>query len=53
MIENKLKVDGVRRVADELKRVMGIEGSTHCNEHWVVYESDESLNSIPKINITL
>ena len=24
-----------------------------CDEHWVLYVSDESLNSIPETNITL
>ena len=24
-----------------------------CDEHWVLYVSDESLNSTPKTNITL
>ena len=31
---------------------MGIKEGT-CDEHWVLYISDESLNSTPKTNITL
>ena len=30
--------------------VMGIKEST-CGEHWVLYESDKSLKSIPETNI--
>ena len=32
--------------------VMGIKEGT-CDEHWVLHVSDESLNSIPEINIAL
>ena len=31
---------------------MGIKEGT-CDEHWVLYTSDESLNSTSEINITL
>ena len=31
------------------KWVMGIKEGT-CDEHWVLYVSDESLNSIPETN---
>ena len=33
------------------KWVMGIEST--CEEHWVLYVSDESINSVPETNITL
>ena len=32
--------------------VMGIKGGT-CDEHWVLYVSDESLNSTPETNTAL
>ena len=35
------------------KWVMGIKEGTHYNEQWVLYASDESLNSAPETNITL
>ena len=35
-----------------VKWVMGIKEGT-CGEHWVLYVSDESLNSTCKTNITL
>ena len=35
------------------KWVMGIKEDTCCDEHWALYLSDESLNSIPKTNFTL
>ena len=34
------------------KLVMGIKEGT-CDEHWVLYVSDESLNFTPETNITL
>ena len=34
------------------KRVMSIKEGT-CDEHWVLYVSDESLNPTPETNITL
>ena len=37
---------------DGLKWVMGTKEGT-CNEHWVLYVSDESLNSTPETNIAL
>ena len=33
--------------------VMGIKEGTCCDEHWVLYVSDESLNSTLEINIAL
>ena len=32
---------------------MGIEEGTWCNEHWVLYATDESLNSTHEANNTL
>jgi len=32
---------------------MGIKEGTCCDEHWVLYVSDESLNSTPETNTTL
>ena len=32
--------------------LMGMKEGT-CDEHWVLYVSDESLNSTPEINIAL
>ena len=29
---------------------MAIKENTWCNEHWVLYATDESLNSTPEIN---
>ena len=50
MIENKLPVAGgrVRRA----RWVVGIKDST-CDELWVLYVSDESLNSTPETNTAL
>ena len=31
----------------------GIKEGTCCDEHWVLYGSDESLNTTPETNITL
>ena len=54
-IENKLMVMGgeVDGGVGWVKYVMGIKEGTCCNEHWMLYASDESLNSIPASNITL
>ena len=35
------------------KWVMGIKEGIYGDEHWVLYVSDESINSTPEINITL
>ena len=48
--ENKLRVDGGVR---EGKWVMGIEGGTCWDEHWVLYVSDEPGESTPKTKSTL
>ena len=46
-VENKLRITG-----GEVSGAMGIKEGT-CDEHWVLYVSDESLNSTPETNITL
>jgi len=33
--------------------VKGIKEGTFCDDHWVLYLSDESLNSTPEANIAL
>ena len=35
------------------KWMMGIKEGAYWDEHWVSYVSDESLNAIPEIIITL
>ena len=35
------------------KRAKGIKEDTCWDEHWVLYVSDESLNSVPETVITL
>ena len=35
------------------KWMMGIKEDTYSDEHWVLYVSDESLNSTPETNIAL
>ena len=37
---------------EQAKWVVGIKEGT-CDEHWVLYVSDESLNFTPETNITL
>ena len=37
----------------QAKWMMDTEEGTYCVEHWVLYVSDESLNSIPETNIIL
>jgi len=32
---------------------MRIKEGTYCDEHWVLYVTDESLDSTPETNITL
>ena len=53
MIENKLRVDGGRWVGGWARRVMGRKEGTCCDEHSVLYVSDESLNSTPETFIAL
>ena len=51
-IENKLRVDGGRWMGGWARWVMGIKEGT-CDEHWVLYLSNESLKSTPKPIIAL
>ena len=51
-IENKLRVAGGEVGGEWAKWVMSIKKGT-CDERWVLYVSDESLNSTPETNITL
>ena len=44
--ENKRRVDGV---GEREKWVMGTEEGTCWDEHWVLYVSDESQESTPKL----
>ena len=46
--ENKLRVSG-----EVLDRGMSIKEGASWDEHWLLYISDESPNSIPEIIITL
>ena len=46
--ENRLRVPG-----EEVGGGMGIKEGTCWDEHWVLYVSDESLNSTPETNTTL
>ena len=32
---------------------MSVKEVTYCDEHWVLYVSDDSLNSTPENNMTL
>ena len=51
-IENKLRVTGGEESGEWAKWVMGTKEGT-CDEHWILYVSDESLNSTHKTIITL
>ena len=48
-IENKWREVGGRCA----RRMMGIKEGICCDEHWVLYVSDESLNSTPETNFAL
>ena len=47
--ENKLRVDG----GGWARWVMGIKEGISCDEYWVLYVSDESLNSTPETNTAI
>ena len=47
------RVDGGRWVGGWARWVMGIKDGTCCDEPWVLYVSDESLNSTPETNIAI
>ena len=51
--ENKLRVAGGEVSRGCAEWVMGIKEGTYCEGHWVLWVSDESLNSTPETNITL
>ena len=48
-----MRVDGGRRGAVLARWVMGTKEGTCCDEHWVLYERDELLNSTPEISTAL
>ena len=52
-IGNKLRVAGGNVRGGWGNWVMGIKESAWCNEHWVLYATDESLNSTCETNNTL
>ena len=51
--KSKLKAAGGGLGGGWVKWVMGIKEGTCWQEHWVLYVSDESLNSTPETVITL
>ena len=51
-LENKPRVAAGQGHGGRVKWVMGIKEGT-CDEHWVLYATDESLNSSPEPNGTL
>ena len=51
--ENRLRVAGKVSGGGMGRWMMGIKEDTCWDEHWVLYVSDESLNVIPEIIITL
>lgn len=52
-IENKLKVKGGKMGRGWATWMIGSKEGTCCDEHWVFYVSNESLNSTSEINRTL
>ena len=48
MIRNKLNISGGEEVEGWDNWVMGIKDGMKCNEHWVLYKTEESLTSILK-----
>ena len=50
---DKLRVDGGWWVEDGFTWVMDIKEGICCDEYWVLYVSDELLNSTPETNIAL
>ena len=52
VIEAKLRGAEGRWAGGWVKWVMGIRQGA-CDEHWVSYINDESLNSIPETDMTL
>ena len=52
MIGNQLRVAGGDFGRGLGRWVMGMKEGT-CDDHWVLYVSDESVNSAPKTSIAL
>ena len=50
---NKLRITEGRRIGGMGKRVMGIKEDMCCDEHWVLYATNESLNTTSKTNDVL
>ena len=50
---NKMRVAGGEVGGGRSNWVMGIKKGIWCNEHWVLYATDESLNSTSVTNNTL
>ena len=50
-VENKLRI--AEQEGRGVKWLMGTKEGICCDEHWMLYVSDETLNSIPETNITL
>ena len=51
--ENKLRISGREGGGGCAKWVMGMKEGTCWDEYWVLYVSDESVNSTPETNTTL
>ena len=51
--ENKLIVTRGEVGRGWVEWVVEIKEGTCCDEHWVLYTSDQSLNSTPETSITL
>ena len=52
MIENKLRIDGAEVGGRWARWLLGIKEGT-CDDHWMLYVRDESLNSTSQTNIAL
>ena len=48
--ENKLRVAGGEVGGGWARWVVGVTEHTCCDEHWVLYVSDEPLKSFPETN---
>ena len=48
--ENNLRVAGGEVGGEMGNRVMGMKEGMWCNEHWVLYATDESLNYTSETN---
>ena len=52
-LRNKVRVAGEEVAGAWGNRMMGMKEGTGWNEHWVLYATDESLNSTPETNTTI